>query len=166
MFKCLAEVPKLSGKTALLIDHSASMGQAVSQKSEITRFDAAAALAMILRETAERCRVFTFSDRVVEVPPRRGFALVQAVREVINPAYTLLGAAVRHIYTVYPECDRILVLTDEQSADRPPHPQGTGYICNVGTFAHGIAYGPWIGIDGWSEAILEYIREFEAEAKL
>jgi hypothetical protein len=161
MFRCLAEVPKLPGKTALLIDHSASMQQAVSSKSEITRFDAAAALAMILRETAERCRVFTFSDRMVEVPPRRGFALVQAVREVINPAYTLLGAAVKKIYEIYPECDRILVVTDEQSADRPPHPQGRGYIINVGGYQNGIAYGPWISIDGWSEAVLDWVRASE-----
>lgn len=163
MFRCLAEQPKLSGKTALLIDHSGSMQQPVSAKSEISRFDAAAALAMILRETAERCRVFTFSDRLVEVPPRRGFALVQAVREVINPTWTLLGAAVRKVYELYPECDRILVVTDEQSADRPPHPQGHGYIINVAGFKNGIAYGPWVSIDGWSEAVLEYVRASEAE---
>jgi len=158
MFLCLAEVPKLPGKTALLIDHSGSMQQPVSAKSEITRFDAAAALAMILRETAERCRVFTFSDRMVEVPPRRGFALVQAVKEVINPAHTMLGSAVRKVYKIFPECDRILVVTDEQSADRPPHPQGHGYIVNVGGYKQGIAYGPWISIDGWSESVLDYVR--------
>ena len=161
MFRCLAEQPKLPGKTALLIDHSGSMQQPVSSKSEITRFDAAAALAMILRETAERCRVFTFSDRLVEVPPRRGFALVQAVREVINPVSTLLGSAVRKVYEIYPECDRILVVTDEQSADRPPHPQGRGYIINVAGYRNGIAYGPWVSIDGWSEAVLEYVRVSE-----
>lgn len=158
MFRCLAEQTKLLGKTALLIDHSGSMQQPVSSKSEITRFDAAAALAMILRETAERCRVFTFSDRMVEVPPRRGFALVQAVREVINPVNTMLGSAVRKVYEIFPECDRILVITDEQSADRPPHPQGHGYIINVGGYKNGIAYGPWVSIDGWSEAILDYVR--------
>lgn len=163
MFRCLAEAPKLPGKTALLIDHSGSMQQPVSSKSEITRFDAAAALAMILRETAERCRVFTFSDRMVEVPPRRGFAMVQAVREVINPVSTMLGSAVRKVYEIFPECDRILVVTDEQSADRPPHPQGHGYIINVGGYQNGIAYGPWISIDGWSEAVLEYVRASEAE---
>lgn len=163
MFRCLAEVPKLGGKTALLIDHSGSMQQPVSSKSEITRFDAAAALAMILRETAERCRVFTFSDRMVEVPPRRGFAMMQAVREVINPVGTMLGSAVRKVYEIFPECDRILVVTDEQSADRPPHPQGHGYIINVGGYKNGIAYGPWVSIDGWSEAVLEYVRASEAE---
>lgn len=161
MFRCLAEVPKLGGKTALLIDHSGSMQQQVSARSEISRFDAAAALAMILREVCDRVRVFTFSDRMVEVPPRRGFAMVQAVREVINPVGTLLGAAVRTVYREYPECDRIIVVTDEQSADRPPHPQGHGYIVNVAGYRNGIGYGPWVTIDGWSEAVVEYIRASE-----
>jgi 60 kDa SS-A/Ro ribonucleoprotein len=158
MFRCLADQPKLTGKTALLIDHSGSMTAKVSEKSEITRFDAAAALAMILRETAERCRVFTFSNHCVEVPPRRGFALLQAVKEVVNPVTTMLGAAVRHVYSVFPECNRVIVLTDEQSADRPPHPQGSGYVVNVAGNKHGIAYGPWISVDGFSEAILDYVR--------
>ena len=163
MFRCLAELPKLPGKTALLIDHSGSMGQTVSGKSEVTRFEAAAALAMILRETAEQCRVFTFSDKCIEVPPRRGFALVAAVKEVVNPVGTLLGKAVKHVYKEFPECDRLIVITDEQSADRPPHPQGRGYIVNVGGYQNGIAYGPWVSIDGWSEAILAYIAELEKE---
>lgn len=161
MFKCLESLPKLTGKTALLIDHSGSMQGNVSEKSEISRFDAAAALAMILRETAERVRVFTFSDRVFEVPPRRGFALVQAVKEVVNPVGTLLGKAVKTVYQAYPECDRIIVITDEQSADRPPHPQGRGYIINVAGYKNGIGYGPWITIDGWSEVILDYIQASE-----
>lgn len=162
MFRCLEGLEKPPGNTALLIDHSSSMAANVSAKSEISRFDAAAALAMILRETADRCRVFTFSDRMVEVAPRRGFALLAAVREVVNPAATYLGSAVRKVYEVYPECDRIIVITDEQSADRPPHPKGTGYIVNVGGYQNGIAYGPWVSIDGWSESILAYIKEYEA----
>lgn len=164
MFRCLAEVPKLGGKTALLIDHSGSMQQAVSEKSEISRFDAAAALAMILREVCDRVRVFTFAEHVVEVPPRRGFAMVQAVREVINPVGTLLGKSVKTVYKNYPECDRIIVVTDEQSADRPPNPQGRGYIINVAGYKNGIGYGPWVTVDGWSEAVVEYIRASETVA--
>ena len=121
---------------------------------------------MLLREVSDRCRVFTFSDRMVEVAPRRGFAMLQAVREVINPVGTLLGSAVKAVYHTFPECERIIVITDEQSADRPPHPQGTGYIVNVGMDRNGIGYGPWVSINGWSEAILDYIREYESEPGL
>lgn len=161
MLRGLQSRETLPGKTALLIDHSSSMGHKVSNKSEVTRFDAAAGLAMILREVCERVRVFTFSDCIVEVAPRRGFALLQAVREVVRPYVTLLGAAVRHVYNVYPECDRIIVITDEQSEDRPPAPQGRGYIINVSVYQQGIGYGPWVTINGWSEAIVDYIYAFE-----
>lgn len=164
MLKCTASLEKLGGKTALLVDHSHSMDSPVSAKSEVTRFEAAAALSMILRETTERCRVFTFANRCVEIPPRKGFGMLEAIRAVRDPVNTMLGAAVKHIYRVFPECDRIIVVTDEQSQDRPPHPHGTGYIVNVAGNKNGIAYGPWVSIDGWSEAILDYIREYETNA--
>lgn len=170
MLRCTASLEKLGGKTALLVDHSHSMDYPVSAKSEVTRFDAAAALAMVLQETvsqgtftADRCRVFTFAAKCVEIPPRTGFGMLAAIREVREPANTMLGAAVRHVYSVFPECDRIIVVTDEQSQDRPPHPQGHGYIINVAGNKNGIAYGPWVSIDGWSEAVLDYIREHETD---
>lgn len=163
MFRCLNEVPKLGGKTALLIDHSGSMRQQVSSKSDVTRFDAAAAVAMILRETTEQCRVFTFSDHCIEVPPRRGFSMVAAVQAVVNPVGTRLGSAVRKVYEVFPECDRLIVITDEQSADRPPQPQGRGYIINVEGSQNGIGYGSWVTINGWSEAVLDYIHANEQQ---
>jgi hypothetical protein len=163
MFRALAEQPKLGGKTALLVDHSRSMDANVSAKSEISRFDSAAALAMVLREVTDRCRVFTFSNRCIEIEPRRGFGMLSALNKVRDPQHTLLGAAVKHIYKVFPECDRVIVITDEQSQDRPPHPQGTGYIINVAGYQNGIAYGPWVSIDGWSEAVLDYIKEYESQ---
>ncbi len=163
MFRCLAETPKLGGKTALLIDHSGSMQERVSDKSEISRFDAAAAVAMILRETTDRCRVFTFAEECLEVPSRRGFAMVQAVQSVINPVATKLGKAVKHVYAEFPECDRIIVITDEQSQDSPQHPQGHGYIVNVEGYRNGIGWGNWVTIDGWSESVVSFIHEYESE---
>lgn len=162
MFKCLSETPKLSGKTALLIDHSGSMNDRISNKSEITRFDAACGVAMILRECAERVRFFAFSDSCVEVPPRRGFALIQSAAQAMHFGNTKLGQAIRYVYEQFPECERLIVITDEQSSDRPPHPHGAGYIINVAGYKNGIGYGPWVSIDGWSEAILDYIREYES----
>jgi len=163
MFRCLAEVPKLGGKTALLIDHSGSMrGTKVSAKSDIDRFDAACGLAMIVRELCERARIFAFSDYCVEIAPRRGFALSQQLVNAGQFGGTMLGNAVKRVYQEFPECERLIVITDEQSGDKPKQPQGRGYIVNVGTYQNGIAYGPWVSIDGWSEAIIEYLRESEA----
>lgn len=157
MFKCIAGREPFSGRTALLIDHSGSMQQTVSDKSEITRFDAAAAVAMLLRESNPDTRVFTFSDYCIEVPPRRGFALRDAIKAVVNPVGTMLGSAVRQVYSEFPECNRVIVITDEQSHDPVPDPQGRGYVINVATARNGVGYGPWVHIDGWSEAVLDFI---------
>lgn len=162
MFRCLETAEKLPGKTALLIDHSGSMCTAVSGKSEISRFDAAGALAILLCEVCDQCRVFTFAAHCIEVPPRHGFGMLAAVCAVVNPVGTLLGRAVRHVYSKFPECDRLIVITDEQSADRPGAPQGRGYVINVATHQNGICYGPWVHIDGWSEAVIDFIRQAEA----
>ena len=58
--------------------------------------------------------------------------------------------------------DRIVVITDEQSADRVPAPTGRGYMVNVASAKNGVGYGRWTHIDGWSEAVIEYIRELES----
>lgn len=163
MFKCLEGREKFNGATALLVDHSRSMETAVSAKSDISCFDAASAIGMLLRETCDEFRVFTFSNSCIEVPARRGFALREAIKSRINPVGTLLGMAVKHVYKEYPQCQRLIVVTDEQSADTPPNPQGKGYVINVGTDRNGIGYGAWTHISGWSEAVLDYIQTSEAE---
>ena len=163
MLRCMTAQEKFEGPTALLVDHSGSMNNLVSAKSQITRFDAATALGILLREVcSDGLRVFTFSDFCIEVPARRGFALHEAIKSRINPVSTHLGSAVRHIYKHFAECERIIVITDEQSTDRPPAPQGRGYIVNVAPYQNGIGYGGgWVHIDGWSEAIVGFIRETE-----
>ena len=35
------------------------------------------------------------------------------------------------------------------------------YLANIATARNGIGYGKWTHIDGWSEAVVDYIREFE-----
>lgn len=163
MFKCLASQQKIPGHTVLLIDGSGSMQEKVSAKSDISRRDAAIALGILLRELCDNVTIYGFSSQLWEIPPRRGFALREAVNARVIPESTLLGSAVRTIYKLGP-CDRLICITDEQSHDQPPAPQGFGYVINVATNKNGIGYGPWTHIDGWSEAVIDYIREQEAEA--
>ena len=75
MFKCLAEAPKLRGKTVLCVDTSGSMQSQVSGKSEISRQEAAVALAILLREICEDSQIIAFGSTAGFVRPRRGFAL-------------------------------------------------------------------------------------------
>jgi 60 kDa SS-A/Ro ribonucleoprotein len=59
--------------------------------------------------------------------------------------------------------DRILVISDEQSHDGVPAPNGRGYVVNVASARNGVGYGAWTHIDGWSEAVVDYIRSLEVE---
>lgn len=163
MFKCLEQLPKLSGKTALLVDHSGSMAATLSDKSEMTRFDAACGLAMIIREVCDRARIFAFSSSCWEIPPRRGFALSEQLKAG-HFGSTHLGAAITAVAHNFQDCERMIVISDEQSSDKPQHPLGKGYVINVATYKNGISYGPWVAIDGWSEAVVDYIRELEVES--
>jgi hypothetical protein len=61
--------------------------------------------------------------------------------------------------------DRIIIITDEQDCsgqkDAPARADAFGthnYIINVNTYKNGIGYGKWTHINGWSEAVLDYIR--------
>ena len=71
---------------------------------------------------------------------------------------TNLGAA---LDAVREPCDRVVVITDEQSHDRIPALRGKGYVINVAGAKNGVGYGAWAHIDGWREAVLDYIRELE-----
>lgn len=161
MFRCLEGMEKLQGRTVLLIDTSGSMSSKVSGKSDISRLDAASGLAMLLREICDDVQVYTFNYSVKELRNRRGFALRD---EIGRPnGGTALGAAVTKINSV--DADRLIVLTDEQSQDRVGSPKfKKSYMINVASYRNGVGYGNgWTHIDGWSEAIVDYIRNYESQ---
>lgn len=158
MLASLRQQEKLPGRTVLLVDVSGSMMAALSRRSEMFRTDAAYGLAILLREICEKAITFTFSDGLVEVPPRRGFALRDALDASQPHRGTYLGRALNNIREKH---DRIIVITDEQAHDQVPGPRGRGYVINVASNKNGVGYGAWTHIDGWSEAVVEYIRELE-----
>jgi 60 kDa SS-A/Ro ribonucleoprotein len=161
IFKCLVGHRKLTGKTVLLIDVSGSMDDKISGKSDLQRLDAACGLAMLTREICEITEIYTFSNQTVSVPPRRGFALRDAIVQSQQHGGTYLGQAVSTLNTKV-KYDRLIVITDEQSADNVCDSIGKGYLINVASNQNGVGYGKWIHIDGWSEAIIDYILEYES----
>jgi 60 kDa SS-A/Ro ribonucleoprotein len=161
MFRSVASREKLAGHTVLLVDVSGSMVAPLSHRSEMLRTDAAYGLAILLREIAEKVTVYTFSQDAKLVPARRGFALRDAMESSQAHLGTYLGKALDAVTEPY---DRIVVITDEQSHDRIAAPKGKGYVVNVASARNGVGYGKWAHIDGWSEAIVEYIRELERPA--
>jgi len=159
MLKCVASQAQIKGKTALLVDVSGSMTAPLSQRSEMLRSDAAFGLAILLREICEEVAIYSFSDELKRVPARRGFALRDAIDASQAHGGTFLGRALDAVDERY---DRVIVITDEQSHDRVAAPKARGYVINVGSYKNGVGYGPWTHIDGWSESVVEYVREVES----
>lgn len=156
----IEEMDALPGDTAVLVDVSASMGVPLSSRSDLSRMHAAATLGSIIPGNV---RVFTFSQQMVEVPPRKGMAGVESIINSQRHGGTWLGQAVQSINKQVPH-DRLIVITDEQSHDRVPDPVADhAYLINVASYRNGIGYGRWTHIDGFSEAVLRYIQEIESD---
>jgi 60 kDa SS-A/Ro ribonucleoprotein len=158
LLAAIGELPAFKGRTAILVDVSDSMNAKLSAKSELTRMDAAASLTAIF--PGEDVRVFTFSNLVVEVPARRGMAGIDAIKRSQSHQGTYLGRAVAHMNGL--NIDRLVAITDEQSHDYVPQPQGgPAYMINVASNRNGVGYGHWTHIDGFSENVIRFMREFE-----
>jgi 60 kDa SS-A/Ro ribonucleoprotein len=176
----LSQMPKLPGKTVALIDVSGSMyGSRMSARSDMTRIHAACALAAILREVCEVPAIYatagsdmTRIHQTAPVPARRGMALVDAIHAMCRPlggGGIFLAQSMEWVRAREKTADRIIVLTDEQDCSMASHerpdaykPWGDrNYLINVSTDRHGIAYGPWVHVDGFSEKIVDYVRAYE-----
>lgn len=153
---------QLPGRTLVLVDNSGSMHDALSAKSDMQRVDAAAGVAIIARGMCENVRIFSFANSITEVPPRQGMALRDAILATPSGG-TYLGLAVSAMNAL--PHDRLIVITDEQSADQVPNPKQKGYMINVASAKNGVGYGPWVHIDGFSEAVMRFITETEKETR-
>jgi 60 kDa SS-A/Ro ribonucleoprotein len=158
MLKSIKGYARLAGRTRLLIDVSGSMFFPLSAQSEMTRAEAACGLAILAREVCDEVEIFTFSQNVVKLPPRRGFALRDAIINSQPHASTFLGKAVTEIDR---KGDRLIVFTDEQSHDKVSSPKGDGYMVNVASYQHGVGHGAWTRVDGFSEAVIAWIAMSE-----
>lgn len=159
--KLKGEGMALAGHTIILVDVSGSMQGALSSKSQMSRADAAAAMAILLREVCADVSVFDYNTEVREVPARRGFALRDTFRRPNNGTYTgraaqaVLAEVTRRLG--YPPA-RIIVITDEQSRDVLPALRDTrGYVMNVAPYQNGIAWGQWITVSGFSENLVKFV---------
>ncbi len=158
MLKSVKGHARLPGRTRLLIDVSGSMDAALSAQSEMTRLEAACGLAILAREVCDEVEIYTFSNEVKKLPPRRGFALRDAIVGSQPHAGTWLGKAVTEVDK---RGERLIVFTDEQSHDKTPAPKGRGYLVNVASYQHGVGAGPWRRVDGFSEAVIAWIAASE-----
>jgi 60 kDa SS-A/Ro ribonucleoprotein len=181
MYRCVAGMPKLEGRTALVIDTSPSMWQAkISERSEMDRFEAAAALAILVRELCSDVRVYWFNQSAGEVPSRRGFALRDALAATKGNASRgdlAVQQANRDGY------ERIVVLTDgewhapydgapgyHQTFQGPMAPAAQvisaplteqAYLINVASQVNTVGTSRWTNLEGWSEGVVAFIQALE-----
>lgn len=158
LLAALGDAKPFSGRTLILVDVSGSMAAPLSARSDLTRMDAAAALASLWPGEA---RVFSFSNGLVECPPRKGLAGVDAIVRSQSHGGTELAGAVKRANTL--PHDRLVVITDEQATSgRVPDPVAErAYMVNVASAKNGVGYGKWTHLDGFSESILKFIHAHE-----
>lgn len=160
MIWAIEHQPKLLGRTVIVVDCSASMDAPVSSNSEINRKVAAATLASMIN--GDDVRLFVFGSTYSEIAFRRGIPGVDHIAKH-RLGGTNLGAAIKFAESVCKDYDRIIVITDEQTADRVDNPENKGYMINVAPYKDGVGYGKWTHIDGFSSHALRYIYEVERE---
>jgi 60 kDa SS-A/Ro ribonucleoprotein len=166
LLRAAADLPKIDGETIILVDVSGSMNDPLSKKSEMTRLDAASALAVMATEITPDCRVFSFSGTLKAVPAYRGLGLVDAIDKSQPHGNTYLGRAVETLTRLVPTAQRLIVVTDEQARDAMPAmlPWPQRYLINIACNEHGVGYhNGWVHIDGWSERVFDFLVEHERE---
>jgi len=162
MFNCLGNEEPLDDTIALLVDISGSMNSRISGKSELMRYDAAAGLAVLLREICTDIKLFAFNDKLLKIPPRRGFALRDAITKNAgggtNMWESIRSAAKERRYKV------MIVITDEQTMDSGSYSDANSdllVIINVASYQNGVGYEKGIvHINGWSDSVIYWLREY------
>ena len=191
MLKSIQSQKKLSGRTILVVDTSGSMGAAISYKSDLTRIQAAGAMAAIAKEMCEDVVIYATAGNdgaryhatvLISDDGRRslrGMDLVDylsshELRQKIGGGGIFFTQAMDYIANVEEgkRVDRVIVFTDEQDTSRngraynPANakrmaPAGKNYIINVGANRNGINSAEWETITGFSEAVFDYIKAVE-----
>jgi hypothetical protein len=173
MLRSVESIQKLPGRTGLLVDVSGSMDEKIGKApkrgtgEDTTRIDVAAGLAILLREKADSCAIATFSDSLVAIAPRRGFALRDAIKNSQPHNGTRLRSALEVLKTEkhWAGVERVVVITDEQSQDGiAPAWTKFAYVINVASYQHGVGYhSGYQHIEGWSERVFDYIAAVETQ---
>ncbi|AVH99421.1 TROVE domain-containing protein [Streptomyces sp. WAC00288] len=114
----LANVPALPGRTLILVDRSGSMfWSTVSERSRLTRADAAAVFGAALALRAERADLVEFGWNSRAVPFTPGEPVLGVLERFHDLGGTYTDKAVRAHYRGH---DRVLIVTDEQTAHHDP----------------------------------------------
>ncbi|GHF55828.1 hypothetical protein FHX82_002316 [Amycolatopsis bartoniae] len=137
----LRGVPRLAGRTLILVDTSSSMTAPFSRDGMLQRWDAATLFGLALAKACAGADVVSYSHLSKEFRLRRGENLLRAAERWRSSGY-FLGGGTRTATMVerhFRRHDRVVVLTDEQTADgvvRAPVPL---YTWNLAGYRFGHA---------------------------
>lgn len=113
---CLSNIPKLPGRTLVMVDTSGSMDVPFSEHSEMKRWDAAALFGIALALAGNQVDLVSYSNqgRVFEV--RKGADVLGELTRWGREGYNLNGGTNTFgvLGQAYGAHDRVVILTDEQ----------------------------------------------------
>lgn len=107
----LANVPRLGGRTLILVDRSGSMFTCVSARSKLTRADAGAVFGAALALRCAHTDLVQFGTASARVCFSKGDSVLKIVERFGNLGGTNTAQAVRDHYRNH---DRVVIVTDEQ----------------------------------------------------
>jgi len=167
-------MPKISGKTAIVVDVSGSMTDFVSAKSKMTCAEIGLLIGVMAARICEESIFLTFdTDLYHPTVSTRGGLLTQTSGIDVNGGGTNMGLPFEYLTKEKIFADRIIVLSDNQvntGRGKPIQDLASAYqrAVNPDCWIHAIdlqGYGTqqFIGsrtniIAGWSEKLLDFIK--------
>lgn len=121
----LSNIPKLPGRTLILVDTSGSMDVPFSEHSEMKRWDAAALFGIALAKSSEQVDLYSYASGygkwLMEYKVTRGRDVLSEVDLWNRLGYNIGGGTptARAVQETYKGHDRVIVLTDEQANFHP-----------------------------------------------
>ncbi len=168
MLSAAAELPKLEGRTVVLVDVSEAMDESAGfngfYSKDLRRIDLAVGVAVLMRELVEDCRIFTFSNFLMEIGGGlRGFSLMSALSNSQAHMDVHLRSVIRDV-CLERHYDRVVIITAEAPDEDVIVPQdvqqGVVIVLDPLVSDPGLAQaGPWTTINGWSDQVPDYIRD-------
>ncbi|MER6914902.1 TROVE domain-containing protein [Streptomyces sp. NPDC000594] len=112
----LALVPRLPGRTLVLVDRSASMWSLLGEGRRLTKADAASVFGIAVAMRAERADLVQFGSSSAVVRFRPGDSVLAVLERFVSMGGTHAAEALRERYRGH---DRVLVVTDEPAGREP-----------------------------------------------
>lgn len=123
-----ANIPKLDGRTLVLVDTSASMEGRLSDKSNVSYVDVAALFGVALARAAAKVDLYGFGDGVFRHELAYGGSVLGQTQQFVNRVGeaghgTQIAASIQRTYAKH---DRVVIFTDMQTMGRNSYTYGYG----------------------------------------